>query len=138
MKNKKLFQKVKNLNLPMGKYALFGGGPMSIRELKEANDLDIIVTDDLFKEYKNKNEWKVGVSANGSEYLSFEEIEIYRDWKPGDWNIVDLIKNAEIIDELPFVGLNDVIKWKKIYAREKDLRDVEIIENYLSKNKNKS
>ncbi len=44
MTNKELFKKVKNLNLPIGDYALFGSAPMGIRGLRECHDIDIIVT----------------------------------------------------------------------------------------------
>jgi len=52
-------------------------------------------------------------------------------WRAGD--IKKLIAEAEIIDDLPFVKLEDVLKWKKLCNRgEKDKRDIELIENYLS------
>ena len=68
---------------------------------------------------------------HGSQYLWNDEIELYRDWKPGQWDIQKLINDAEIIDGLSFVRLERVIEWKKLSCREKDLKDIEIIERFL-------
>ena len=39
---------LEQLNLPKGKYVIFGSGPLSIRGLRENHDLDILVTEDLW------------------------------------------------------------------------------------------
>lgn len=70
---------------------------------------------------------------HGSEYLYKDELELWKDWKPGKWDIKELISEAEIIDSLPFVRLENLVKWKKLKSREKDLKDVKIIEDYLNK-----
>ena len=116
--NDVLFEKVKKLKLPSGEYALFGSAPLGVRGLRECRDVDIIVSEDLWDEYKNK-------------FNNDGDIELWKDWAPGQWNIAKLIKEAEIIDDLPFVKLEQVIEWKKLNGREKDLRDVEVAEKYL-------
>jgi hypothetical protein len=134
MGNKELFQKVKELNLPIGEYALFGSAPMGVRGLRECHDIDIIVTEKLWNDYKNKSEWKLMEIREDNNYfegLRNDDIELWKDWWPG-WNVDKLIQEAEIIDGLPFVKLEEVIKWKRFRAREKDLKDVEIIEKFKS------
>ena len=59
------------------------------------------------------------------------DIELLNGWGPGLWNVQNIIDKAEIIDGLTFVRLEEVLKWKKMMNREKDKKDVEIIENYL-------
>jgi hypothetical protein len=103
---------------------------MGARGLKECNDIDILVNLEVWEEYKNKN-WELKVGGHGSLYLSKNEIELWKDWSPGDWDVKQLIQEAEIIDGLPFVKLEKVLEWKKLIAREKDLRDIEIIEKFL-------
>ena len=124
-----LFQKIKNLNLPFGKYALFGSLPMVARELRDCTDIDIIVKKDLWIELEKT--WPKKVSAFSSSYLSRDNIELFKDWKPGEWDIEELIKEADTIEGLPFVKLEKVLEWKKLYGREKDLKDVETIKKYL-------
>ncbi len=130
MSNHELFQKVKELHLPVGKYALFGSAPLAIRGIRECRDIDMIVSEDVWEEYKRKG-WECAVAAHGSEYLSHDDIELWKDWYPGEWDVSDIIAKAEIIDGLPFVTLDTVVKWKKLKGREKDIRDIELIEEFL-------
>jgi len=130
MNNNDLFQRVKELKLPIGKYALFGSAPSGTRGLKDCRDIDIIVTEDLWDEYKSKG-WETRVMPRGSQYLWNDEIELWKDWYPGKWDIKKLIDEAEMIDELPFVKLEHVVKWKRQSGREKDLKDIETIEKFL-------
>ncbi len=128
--NQNLFQIVKELKLPMGKYALFGSAPLGIRGLKDCRDIDIIVTEDLWDEYKQKN-WKLRTRPHGSHYLWNKKIELWKDWQPGQWYIKQLIKEAEIINDLPFVRLERVLEYKKLLGRKKDLADIKIIKKFL-------
>ena len=43
---------VKNLHLPTGKYCVVGGGALAARGLRIYNDVDLIVTPDLYQELK--------------------------------------------------------------------------------------
>jgi len=133
MKNNALFQKVKELKLPENKYALFGSAPMGIRGLKECSDIDLVVTEDLWQEFKNKQGWEYKITENSVEYIqnSDSNIEIWHDWRPWYQDVMPFIDNSEIIDDLPFVRLEYVLEWKRQFGREKDLKDVEIIEEFL-------
>lgn len=131
MNNESLFKEARNLNFPIGKYALFGSTPMGIRGLKECGDIDIIVTEGIWKKCKNSKEWKFEINKLGVETLHKDDMELLKDWGPGDWDIKELIEDAEIIEGLPFVKLETVLKWKKINGREKDLVDIKKIEDYL-------
>jgi len=131
MSNNDLFQRVKDLKLPKGKYALFGSAPMGIRRLKDCHDIDIIVTEDLWNEYRNNKNWKIKRFNDKNSYLENDGIELWKNWNPGKWSNKKLIKEAEIIDGLPFVKLERVLEWKKLNRREKDLKDIKIIEGFL-------
>ncbi|MAF20075.1 MAG: hypothetical protein CMI55_00125 [Parcubacteria group bacterium] len=138
--SKELFNRLKQLNLPKGKYAVFGSAPMCIRGLRECRDLDVIVTEDLFNEYSKKEGWETKKTEK-SVYLDNNGIEFWKDWGPdwapeGQWDIQTLIDEAEIIDGLPIVRLKEVLKWKSVLRREKDLKDLKLIEGYLKSNKN--
>lgn len=135
MSNSELFKRVRKLNLPIGKYALFGSAPLGIRNLKNCHDVDIIVREDLFNEYRNKIGWEHGMAPSGTERLFSGDVELFKDWNPGKWDTNELIVSAEIIDSLPFVKLEDVLKWKRLMNREKDVEDIKLIENYI-RNKN--
>lgn len=128
-----LLQELAQLNLPKDEYAIFGSGPLAVRGLVKANDLDILVTKKLFKILCNKHPQKVSEHPFGCLVLG--NIEIGDNWQ-GDSKIVDeYIENAEIINGFPFVKLNYVLEWKEISEREKDKRQARIIMNYLANKK---
>ena len=64
MSGKDLFQKVKELNLPKGKYALFGSAPMGLRGIRECHDIDIIA-----KKKKNIESINLQVKSRYNEGL---------------------------------------------------------------------
>lgn len=135
MGNKKIFEQVKKLNLPKGKYVIFGSAPMGIRGIRDCHDLDIVVLEEVLEEIKKKPDWKVKNFENGRQIFVFGDIELWKDWWPGQWDTEDLIKRADIIDDLPFATLEDVLRWKKIFGRKKDWQDIQLIKKYLKKKK---
>lgn len=128
--NDVLFQKVRDLQLPIGKYALFGSAALGIRNLKQCRDIDIIVTENVWDEFKNRG-WEMRIMPHGSQYLCKDEMEMWKDWFPGKWDITRLIREAEIIDGLPFVKLASVLESKRMSNREKDVADIQIIEKFF-------
>ena len=137
-KNEELFNNLKGLNLPIEEYAIFGSGPMGVRNLREMHDIDIIITEKLYNEYIGKNGWEVkNIYENNDCFKGLTNhnlsIEMWKDWYT-DWDVIELIKGSEIINGLPFVKLEKVLKWKKFFAKEKDLKDAEIIEKFFLAN----
>lgn len=134
-KNRQKFAAVKNLGLPIGQYAITGSGALGIRNLREIGDVDIIVTADLW----NILAAKYGVTDEGVKKIAFPdgiveafaEGSFYAEKKDPDApTIADRIANAEIIDGLPFESLEYVLYYKRKMGREKDLRDIQIIEEW--------
>jgi len=46
---------LKQLNLPLDTYAIFGSGPLSVRGIRENHDLDILVTHSTWNILASKN-----------------------------------------------------------------------------------
>lgn len=130
----KYLDELKNLNLPTDKFAVFGSGPLGIRNLREINDLDIIVKISLWEELKENHPVQKNIEK-GYEYIQIGNIEIYKVWGGGINNIDELIDEADIINGIRFVKMERVLEWKKKVNREKDQEDIKIIINYLKDNK---
>jgi hypothetical protein len=118
----------------LGKYAVFGSGPMGIRGIREMHDIDLVVTQDLFDRFRSNSAWEVkDIYGNNDCFHGLINhklnIEMFTKWYT-DWNTEKLIKEAEMIDDMPFVKLDYVIQWKKQFASEKDLRDVNLIKQF--------
>ena len=128
-KNRKLFNRLRELNLPHGEYAVFGSGPLAIRDIIECQDLDVIVTNELFSKLRQDSRF-VTKRKDKDIYLDYDGIEIWCTWAPGEWDIEELIVGAETIDELPFVLLGFVIIFKIMHGREKDWEHLKLLGDY--------
>ena len=127
-----LLKELKELNLPVEDFAIFGSGPMAIRGLRENDDLDIIVKKELWEKLSKK--YPVRTKNEGrTSYIQIGGIEIFKNWKPWFESTEELIDEADIIQGIRFVRLERVIKWKKAMGRDKDFVDIEKIEEYMSK-----
>jgi hypothetical protein len=107
---------------------------MYIRNIKEKlKDLDIIVNqkgwNKLIQHYESKNTnsgfGSVIIIQNG------KEIEIFDMWGPGKWDLDEIIETSDKIEEVNFVTLENVLKWKKEMNREKDVEDIKKINEFL-------
>ncbi|MEK7498074.1 MAG: hypothetical protein AAB656_04100 [Patescibacteria group bacterium] len=131
----KIFERVKKFNLPKGKYAIFGSALLDVWGLRSASDLDIIVTPELFEQLKNKG-WEEK-QGNGFIILTKEDANVTTvQNKPTDGNYnpdrLQLIREATVINGIPFVRVEEVIACKTAYNRPKDLRDIKLLKDYLA------
>ena len=88
------------MNLQIGKYAIFGSGPMAIRKIRDGRDLDLVVTKEIFEEYLKKPDWKFKEFERDGRHIKMlekDDIELYPSWGPGEWNVLQIIKEAEIL-----------------------------------------
>ncbi len=127
----KFEEELKKLNLPLGQYAIFGSGPLAIRGLRENNDIDIIVTDKLWQNLTKKYK-KFIVESN---HIRIGHISIFHNWLPWFPDASSLIKEAEIINNLPFVKLKHVKQWKEKSPKQKDKDDLTLLKQWQAGNK---
>ena len=129
-----LLKRLRDLGLPKGCFAIFGSGPMGIRNIIDCNDLDVIVTKEVYSDMRKTGDWEIKKNEF-CDYLERDGIEIYVSWHPSSWDICRLIQEAEMIDGLPFVKLLKVVEWKTIFDRDKDSVHLKLINDFLSKGK---
>jgi len=126
----KYLDELKDLNLPEGKFGIFGSGPLAIRNIREPHDLDIIVRKDLWDVLAEKYPQQI---EGQSKFIKIGNIEIRHNWANLSNKIDEIIDSAEMIENFPFVRLNYVLEWKEYVNREKDKNDIKLIKEYLSK-----
>ena len=90
----------------------------------------MIVTPDIYEEYKKKKEWKLGW-AYFKFFLRKGRIEMWKKTNIQREPLICYIQRAEVIDGLPFLSLEDFIMWKKAMGRRKDLRDLKLLKVWL-------
>ena len=120
-------EELQSLKLPSGKFAIFGSGPISVRGIRESDDLDIIVKKDLWDNLVR--EYPESLNENPT-CLKIGNVEVYKDWVCLNTGVDEMIDTAETIANFPYVQLKYVIEWKTKFGREKDLKDLELIKKY--------
>jgi len=128
--NRKLFDKVRKLNLPAGHYLITGSGPLGIRNLRDMQDIDLLVSDMLWDSLAQNHEI---FHENGVQKIVIDEIEAFGSKSfPEERgpSVSTRLADAEIIDGLPFESLEHVIMFKRSQGREKDLKDLNLIEKW--------
>ena len=121
---------LKRLKFPRAEFAIFGSGPLAIRNLREAKDIDIVVKKGLWKKLVKK--YKIKKVSHG-EFIKIGKIEIGKECWPFE-DSEELIDTADIIEGFRFVKLKFILEWKQKRGSEKDVKDIELIRRYLSKN----
>ncbi len=128
---KRLFRHLNSLNLPQNEFAIFGSGPLIIRNIiAAANDLDIIC---------RGSAWETVQQLGTMEYLDNYDVTVVTmcdgrlsfgtSWGIGDFDIDELIDSAEIIEGLPFVRLQHVVRYKLQRASDKDMLHLKALED---------
>lgn len=127
-----LLQKVQQLRLPVGDFAIFGSGPLLIRGIIDnVGDIDIICRGDAWLRAASLGD-KVYLAEYDVDIVSIDDglITLGRSWGYGDFNVDELIDSAEVIHDLPFVLLRYVIEYKQMASRPKDLAHLELLKAY--------
>lgn len=135
MTKQEIIDKVKSLNLPTGEYVVFGAAPMAVAGLREANDIDFLVTPQLLDVIKQRPGWNQVHKGPKDEPYENDVFEVHANWDFSTYapTLEHLLKTATYVDEVPFASLLEVRKWKAAWGRPKDLQDVALIDAYLSK-----
>ena len=128
-----IITKVKKLDLPLGQYVVIGSGIMAQLGLRAAKDVDIAVTPDLYATLRASGQWEEA-ERYGKIFLKKDAVEINPplDWESNATTAEAAIASATIIDGVPFMNLNDLVKFKRGLGRAKDLADIVMIEAYLA------
>jgi len=134
MTKEEIITKVKTLNLPKGSYIVFGSCPMAVLGIREANDIDLLVSQEIYEKLK-KDGWKEVDKGPNDKPLIRDVFEAHNNWNFSSYKptLKDLLLNSMEVDGITFASLEDVRKWKVASGRPKDITDLELIDNYLKK-----
>src|SRR3989338_6822523 len=134
MTKEEIIAKVKALNLPINSYVIFGSAPLTVAGIREARDIDLLVTKEVFDELK-KNGWQELYKSDDDKPITHDDFEAHYNWDFSPYNptLKHLLESASIVDGVPFASLDEVIKWKTASGCPKHLADIELIKNYSAK-----
>lgn len=127
--------RIKALGLPQGSFVVIGSGILAALGIRQTSDIDLAADGATYEMLAAESrEWTEEDTGHGLRLMSSDGvIEVWRDWSPapsGDWSVEELLRDAVVIDGVAFVSLERVRRWKLWRGREKDLRDVALIDAY--------
>ena len=115
------------LGLEPEDFVIFGSAPLYVHGYRSAlRDLDIVARGEAWERARETGSPTVG-TITGAEAAQFwgEKITVYRDWISPLWDVHDLIRRADVISGLRFAPLADVLAYKLMLRRPKDITDIQ-------------
>ena len=114
------------MNLPLNEYWVTSGAALVIHGVKDAtNDVDLGCTTKLLEQLIEKG-YKYKIEEDRLRTLTMNHsVELFENWFVG---------KVEIIEGIPVGSLESIKKQKIQLGREKDIKDIKIIEDYMKIN----
>ena len=134
MTKEDIIAKVKTLSLPKNSYILFGSCPMAAADIREANDIDMLVSKEVYKNLEKSGWQKISKGANDTPLIR-DVFEVHNTWAFSSYNptLEDLLTRALEFEGIPFASIGDVRKWKSASSQPRHAVDVKLIDDYLKK-----
>ena len=131
--------KVKALNLPLDQIIVIGSGILDQLGIRTASDIDLAVSSDLMEKLSEESgNWLKKFDDNQRFYFVKDDgsAEVWDGWDFDGQTVSydDLLDYAVEYDGVRFVDLEFLRKWKSWRGREKDVRDVELIDEWRANN----
>jgi hypothetical protein len=131
--NKSNFIKaVKELKLRSEDYVVIGSGIMVALEIREADDVDIVVSQSVFERILANKDWSRKILDDGSTVLikDYYEISLDRETQNAHPSLKELKNDQALVDGVPFISLNRVMELKSKRGLKKDIKDISLIKDY--------
>lgn len=126
-------------NLDESNSVVIGSGILNSLGIRESRDIDAVLEEKTFQNLKINSSLIETQNEYGAKLLTNDSVEFSNRWYIDslgiDLSFEDLVQQSSVIDGVRYVDLELLLEIKKLWAREKDLKDVELIQNYLERNR---
>jgi hypothetical protein len=131
-----LFRRLATLELSKDEIIVAGSAPMLLRHLRPCTrDIDVVVHPDSWPLVEKLGPTTIADYASARMvYLDDRQIQLLDGWfYPKLWNnFNDLFTSSRPVRGYHFLTLESTLAWKEYLKRDKDLKDIELIEQYLA------
>ena len=126
MNKQDIIARLEALNLPRNDYWLITGTAMVMYGLRDiTHDIDMGCTSVLADALAAQG-YPCTVTKDGRRKIVIgEDIEIFEGW---------LCDTVQLVENIPVISLKGLTEMKRTLGRDKDLRDIALIEAYLNRN----
>jgi len=138
---RRLIKLVTELDLDRSDFVIFGSGPMLAHGLRQSvRDLDVVARGNAWRRVSERGIPDAGAISSAPMALFWGGlIQFSPGWISQDWDTDDLITRSELIQiggteliqELPFAQLTDVLAYKQKLDRPKDRPDIDALLDLL-------
>ncbi|MCH8889400.1 hypothetical protein IID26_03185 [Patescibacteria group bacterium] len=128
-----IIDEIKKLQFPLGQYVVVGSGTMAALGIREARDIDIAVISKLYDFLCATGKWEKE-EYHGKILLKQGKVEIIPqlNWNEYATTTEEAITSAILIDNIHFMNLKELKKFKLALGRKKDFEDIKLIDQYLN------
>lgn len=127
--------RIRALKLSSKDYVVIGGAVLELLGIRETNDVDLVVSKKVYNNLSTKN-WKEYIQDDGKHILSRNGYKIMQHWMGK--NLRELQKSSIVVDDIPLMGLDDLVECKSQLGRKKDLKDIQTIQEFKAALKHNS
>ena len=125
------------MDLDPDNFVIFGSGPLLAHGLRRrVGGLDTVACGRTWEHVRGLGVRTV-VPPSGTEMIQLWHglIEVSPEWITPRWDANELIDQADVIDGLRFARLEQVLAYKRLLRRPKDLRDITVLEAALGRDR---
>lgn len=114
---------INDLDLPLNEYWITSGSALVMHGVKEtATDIDLGCTRKLWEDFLQKG-YTYRIEKDNSKIIEVNEyVEIIKEY---------YVDEIEFVEGLPTGSLESIKKQKSKLGREKDIRDIKLIDEYI-------
>lgn len=130
-------ERLQAVDIPVVSAIVIGSGILDVLDIRVSSDLDIVVTPTVLEQLENDVRFKKDVRDSGTRFEGPDMIEVWGGWtEPGTNTVRDfdaLLADSSVIGGVRYMNLAYVRAWKAAKGREKDVKDIRLIDEYTKK-----
>lgn len=125
MNKNDIINRLENVNFDKTGYWVLAGSAMVLHGVRlETHDIDLGCTKEVADELE-KQGYPTVVMSDGTRRITYaEDVEIFEDW---------IFDKVVFVEGIPVISLEGLLEMKRNLGREKDLRDIRLIEEALAR-----
>ena len=127
------------INLNQNNSIVIGSGILNALSIRKIKDIDLVVDSNAYIRLSSDKHFEKSEN-HGQEILTDELFEIGRNWDVmgKNRNFKDFLPDSIVINDVRYITLQFLLDVKKSWVKDKDVRqkdidDIELIENYLKR-----
>jgi hypothetical protein len=113
-----------DLRLPEASYVVVGSSVLTACGMRGPNDIDLVVSGDVYDELKQEGGWRVEIDPGFGESLRKDDFHVMTTWS-GRYDLIELFLDGFTYNGVRFANPDRIIEWKEAFRAKQDHRDLQ-------------